>query len=385
VTFGTLTVIVLAGLGGPLLSASERILVPVVVGELLAGLLIGKTGFDWIHPADPTLAFMAAIGFAMLMFAAGLHVPIRTPRLATRLRRGAIAAALAGGLAAGAGILAARISGIPHPAAYAVMLASGSAAVLVPSLQEAQLLDRAEGLVVAAQVSVADIAAVVAVPLALQPGHATTALLGACIIAVCATAIYFCIRAAAPVGVLGQLRRLSRDRSWALDLRLSLLVLFALSWVALRFDDSVLIAGFAVGLMVAAAGGPERLSGQVTGIGQGFFVPLFFVVLGARIDVRALERGSLIAFAAMLVVFNVLLHLAAAALTRQPVASGLAATVQLGVPAAVASLGLQTGVVSPGAAAAIMASALVSIAISGAGVFLLHRRAAAAGATLSAA
>ena len=96
VTFGVLTVIVIAGLGGPLLSASERILVPVVVGELLAGLVIGRTGFHLIHPADPTLAFMAAIGFAMLMFGAGMKVPLRTPQLGTRLVRGTIAAAIAG-------------------------------------------------------------------------------------------------------------------------------------------------------------------------------------------------------------------------------------------------------------------------------------------------
>ena len=87
VTFGVLTVIVIAGLGGPLLSASERVLVPVVVGELLAGLVIGRTGFHLIHPADPTLAFMAAIGFAMLMFGAGMKVPLRTPHLGTRLVR----------------------------------------------------------------------------------------------------------------------------------------------------------------------------------------------------------------------------------------------------------------------------------------------------------
>ena len=193
-TFGVLTVIVLAGLGGPLLSASERILVPVVVGELLAGLLIGRTGFHWIHPADPTLAFMAAIGFAMLMFGAGMKVPLRTPQLGTRLVRGAIAAAIAGVFAAIAGVAAAKISGLPHGAVYAVVLASGSAAVLVPSLQEANLLERKEGLIVAAQVSVADVAAIVAVPLALSPAHALRALLGACAVAVCAVALYFGIR-----------------------------------------------------------------------------------------------------------------------------------------------------------------------------------------------
>ena len=60
--------------------------------------------------------------------------------------------------------------------------------------------------------------------------------------------------------------------------------------------------------------------------------------------------------------------------TRQPFAAGLAATVTLGVPAAIVALGLQQGVISPGVGAAIMAAALASIAVSGVGVSLLHRR-----------
>jgi Kef-type K+ transport system membrane component KefB len=212
------------------------------------------------------------------------------------------------------------------------------------------------------------------VPLALSPSHAFKALLGTVVVSACAVALYFAVKIVGPTDFVEQLRRLSMNRHWALDLRLSLIVLFGLSWLALRMGASILIAGFAVGLVVAALEGPERLSGQVTGIGQGFFIPLFFVALGARIDVRALGHPSLIVFAGLLVVFNVALHLAAAALTRQTLAAGLAATVQLGVPAAVATLGLQTGVVSPGAAAAIVTAALVTIAISGVGVALLHRR-----------
>ena len=72
---------------------------------------------------------------------------------------------------------------------------------------------------------------------------------------------------------------------------------------------SVLIAGFGVGLMVAAIGGPKRLSRQVTGVAQGLMVPLFFVVLGARLDLRALGRHpSLLALAAELLVLNLVVH-----------------------------------------------------------------------------
>ena len=171
------------------------------------------------------------------------------------------------------------------------------------------------------------------------------------------------------------MRRLSKEREWALDLRLSLLVLFGLAWLATVIGTSILIAGFAVGLIVAATGGPKRLFRQVTGLASGFFVPLFFVVLGARIDIRALSTsGALIGLALVLIAFDVGVSVAAALLTRQPPAAGLAATVTLGVPAAVTALGLQQGVISPGAGAAIMVAALASIATSGIGVSILHRR-----------
>ena len=48
-------------------------------------------------------------------------------------------------------------------------------------------------------------------------------------------------------------------------------------------------------MTVALIGGPKRLSTQVRGVADGFFVPLYFVVLGARLDL-----GGLFGNAAML-------------------------------------------------------------------------------------
>jgi Kef-type K+ transport system membrane component KefB len=370
-------VVVLAGLAGPLLGASGRVLVPVVVGELLAGLVLGRSGFDWLRPDEPTTAFLADIGFAMVMFTAGMHVPIGNPALVRRLGRGAFAALVVAGSAVAAGWLAANLAHVGHPAIYAVVLGSGSAAVLVPALEELHVLDDPAALAVAAQVAVADVAGIVLVPLVLRPSRAWHVVLGTVLIAICAVAILLALRQLRTRRWIRALRLRSKQRAWALDLRLSLLVLFALCWIAVRTGASILIAGFAIGLVVAAIGGPKRFSRQVTGIGQGFFVPLFFVVLGARIDVRALvERASLIELVLLLVVFDVAVHAVGAAASRQPAAAGLAATAQLGVPTAVVSLGLQERLFSPGTAAAIMVAALASIGVSTVGVAILARRAA---------
>ncbi len=165
-----------------------------------------------------------------------------------------------------------------------------------------------------------------------------------------------------------------------------LLVLFALCWITVRTDASILIAGFAVGLVVAAAGGPKRLSRQVTGIAQGFFVPLFFVVLGARIDVRALvAHRTLVQLAVLLLVLDIAIHVAER-IRDSADGRGWARwrenRIQLGVPAAVVSLGLQEGLLSVGAGAAIMVAALVSIAVSTAGVAILARDRAVTASTV---
>jgi Kef-type K+ transport system membrane component KefB len=97
-----------------------------------------------------------------------------------------------------------------------------------------------------------------------------------------------------------------------------LLVLFLLPWLAQQGGTSILIAGFAAGVMVALIGGPKRLSTQVRGIADGFFVPLYFVVLGAQLDLAGLVRSpSMLALAGALAALNVAVHRSAAGLRAQ--------------------------------------------------------------------
>ncbi len=166
-----------------------------------------------------------------------------------------------------------------------------------------------------------------------------------------------------------RLRALSKQRHWALDLRLSLLVLFLLAWIAQKGGASILIAGFGAGVMVALIGGPKRLSTQMRGIAEGFFIPLYFVVLGAQLDLGGLfDHPSLLALAGALAALNVVIHLLAVLLAAPPLATGLVATAQLGVPAAIASLGLSEHVLSADVATAIVAAALVSLGVCTIGV-----------------
>jgi Kef-type K+ transport system membrane component KefB len=374
VSLGDLALIVAAGLAGPLLAASRRAFVPVVVGEIGAGVILGHSGLDVIHVDNATVSFLAEAGFAMLMLTAGMHVPLRDRRIRGALGPGAVAAGVVAIAAPLGGLAVAELTGTGHIAVYAVLLASGSTAVVLPMLQERKL-DGPEALVVVAQVTVADVAAILAVPLVLQPSRAANAAVGGLLIAACALIVFLVARSLRLRPWVHHLRKRSKQRGWALDLRLSLALLFGLAWIAQQSGTSVLLAGFGMGLVVAAIGGPQRLSTQVRGVAEGFFIPLFFVVFGARLDVSALvDHPDLLLVTAALIVLSLVIHALAALATRQPLPASLIATAQLGVPAAVVQIGLQEDVISPGLGAAVTLAALATLGLCALGTDLLARR-----------
>jgi Kef-type K+ transport system membrane component KefB len=368
-TFGTLALLIAAGLVGPALALLAPGRIPVVVGTIGAGVVLGTSGFDVIDASDPTTAFLGRVGFALLMFVAGTHVPLRSPALRPALRRGVVATVLTAiGATAVAALLASPLD-LPT-AVLALPLATSSAAIVLPLLHE----HRATGdqaLLVLAWVTVADVVTILVLPMALARDNAPKIALGSLVVSALAVALLLTARAVSGRREVAYVRRMSRRYEWALDLRISLLLLATLAYVAERTSTSILVAGFATGLVVAAIGEPRRLTRQVRGIAHGFFIPLFFVTLGARLDIHGLH----VAQAALLVVAATAIHVVVARLMRQPLAVGLTATATLGVPAAVVELGLANGRIDAGQGATLIAAALASIGVAAVGVARLPARA----------
>ncbi len=374
-SFGILTLIVACGLAGPLLAAATRLAVPVVVGEIAAGVVVGKTGLGDINTADPTVVFLSSVGFAMLMFVVGTHLPLRDRGLRRALRTAGIAAVLSFAIAVPGGWLLADVSGVGHPAVFVLLLAASSSAVVMPIIQERGITGE-EMLVATTWIALVDIASIVALPVALTPAKAFRIGGGGVLVACAAVGLFAIVHAYRGDRVVVALRTGSQQRGWALDLRVSLLVLFGLAALATRFGTSILIAGFAAGMIVALAGEPRRLTQQLVGLAEGFFVPLFFVTLGAKLDFRALGSSrSDLALVALLSAAIVICHVAVARLMRMPWGSGLLASAQLGLPAGVVALGLAERILTPGQGAAIVASALISLGVASLGAVLLSRAA----------
>ena len=361
--FATLALIALVGLLGPLLALPRRWYLPVVLGEIVAGLAFGSTGFRVLHADNGTFTFLANIGFALVMFVAGSHVPVRDPNLRAGLWLGVLRAVGVGVIATGLGLALAAAFDTGHAALYAVLMASSSAALILPIVDSLHL-GGPHVLHLLPQVAIADTACIVALPLAIDPKHAGRAALGSLAVIGCAAVLYVALRYLEASGIRQRVHDVSEDRKFALELRINLAILFALAALAVRTHVSIMLAGFSFGLALAAVGPPRRLAHQLFAVTDGLFGPLFFVWLGASLDLRDLgEHPSYIVLGGLLGVGAIVAH-AVMRLTGQPVALGALGAAQLGVPVAAATVGTQLHLLRPGEASALILGALVTVAVA---------------------
>ena len=358
--FAMLAVIVLAGLIGPLLAYPQGWHVPVVVGELFVGILLGRTGLGYLNAADPTFSFLAEVGFGLVMFVAGTHVPVRDHDLQGSLSRGTARAALVGAGSAVLGVVLASAFGTGHAALYAVLMASSSAALILPIIDSLELQGE-HVLHLLPQVAIADAACIVALPLAIDPVHVRRAGLGALAVIGSGALLFLVLRFLERKGYRHRLHHVSEQRHFALELRISLAILFSLAAVASHSYVSVMLAGFVFGLAVSAVGEPRRLARQLFALTEGFLGPLFFVWLGASLNLRALGARPTLILLGLLLGAGALLSHSLSRLTGQPLNMSSLAAAQLGVPVAAATVGTSLNVLLPGESAALILGALVTI------------------------
>ena len=73
--FTPLLIVIALAFSVPLvLMRFQRLRLPIVVGEILAGIVVGRSGFGWVTNEDALLTLLAEFGFVFLMFLAGMEI-----------------------------------------------------------------------------------------------------------------------------------------------------------------------------------------------------------------------------------------------------------------------------------------------------------------------
>ncbi len=360
----TIAWILAIGLIGPLLSLPKKFKVPVAVGEILVGVIFGQSGLKKIPLHNSNLALLASIGFALVMMTVGSHIDI-----ISIFKKGLAPKALLNQLIVLAfGIplayLLAWATSIHLAGIFAVLITSSSAAVVLPIFVSQNRESEPAIATLLAQVALADLICIVALPLVLGGHKASRVIEGSTLVAGAGVLVflyYFIVR---KTGWAERFHTYSKEHRLGLELRVSLIFLLSLAALAQHFGISVMVAGFVIGLALAANGISHRLDHQLFAVSEGLFSPFFFVWLGAEIDVsQALKDKHLLFLTLGLTAATLIAH-AATVLSRQPLLISLSASAQLGVPVAAVTIGQADGIITATQSGAIMLAALLTIAVT---------------------
>ena len=281
--------------------ASTKLGQPAVLGELLAGVILGPTvinifGLPFLSDdhLGATILHLAEIGVVMLMFIAGLEVDLAQLR---RVGKVAFSAGICGvivPLLLGAGV--ALAFGYPGQGALfvGIILSATSVSISAQTLLELGRLRGREGVAMLGAAVIDDVLVilVLSVFVAIVQGGGGLLALGAITLRLLLFAAL-----AVPIGlwILPRLAGLARRLPISAGLlSFAVATMFLYAWAAEFIGGVALITGaFLAGVLLGRTTFRHELEEGIGGLPYGFFVPLFFISIGLQANARSLGPATL--------------------------------------------------------------------------------------------
>ena len=369
----SLFIIFIAAALAPLVAElSGRIVIPVVVTEIVLGIVIGPEVLGWTESGG-LVTFMSTLGLILLFFLAGLEIDFERIR-GKPLKLGAWGWVLSAAVALSFGAVLQASGVIISDLLIGIALCTTAVGTLMPILRDSGELATPFGPFVLAAGAAGEFGPLVLMSILLTTGDSPieVVLLLIFFLFVSFAAAAVALRARPP-RVLGTIERTMRT-SAQLALRLSLAVLFGLAYLAYELGFDVILGAFAAGLvvgLVTKGEEAEEVRLKFEGIGFGFLIPIFFIVSGMNFDLDALfsSASAILRLPFFLAMFLVIRGLPALLLYRGTLrrndraALAFYTATALPLVVAITTIGLETDRMSTATAAALVGAAMVSVLV----------------------
>lgn len=294
--FLPLLLIVLLATSVPIILKKIKYLpIPVVVGEILAGMIVGKSGFNLID-ANSRLEFLSAFGFAFLMFLSGLEVDFSLlghrntgKKFIPWYRRPVfLGIAIFLGTLFLSGIFALwleRLGWISNVPLLTLILSTTSLGIVVPTLKETGLIDTSYGQTILLSALIADFTTMVLITIFVTfyvSGPSYEVLL----VLLLFVAFFIFYR----MGIRFFHKKIIEDLAHAtseIEVRGTFALILIFIALAQQLGTEIILGAFLAGVIISLI--KERTSQlymKLDAIGYGFFVPIFFIMVGANFDLR---------------------------------------------------------------------------------------------------
>ncbi|HEV2762195.1 MAG TPA: cation:proton antiporter [Pyrinomonadaceae bacterium] len=329
----------------------ERMRQPAVVGEILAGVLIGPSLLGWVAPSE-VITTLAEIGVIFLLFTVGLETK---PSAIFRVGKQATVVAVLGVVLpfAGGWLLMKVWGGTTVEAMFVgAALVATSVGITARVLSALGLLDAPTARVILGAAVIDDILGLLVLTVV------SSAAAGGVRVAEIVTTAALALGFTAFVALLGSRvvnrvsPRVERLRAGHAFYVFGLLLCFGLSVAAAYVGVAAIIGAFLAGMTLAEASeGNETMHKQTSGVTE-FLVPFFLANIGMQLDLSVFRDGSVVALSVLVTIVAVLTKLVGCGAGAWNLGARRAAQVGVGmvprgeVGIIVAQLGLSLALIS---------------------------------------
>lgn len=343
---------------------AERLGQPAVIGELVAGVLLGPSVIGFVDPTLPALHLFAEIGVILLLFTIGLETDLK--RLLSVGGAAFTVAVVGVVLPFASGYVVARALGLellPAIVSGAALTAT-SVGITARVFSDLGKLKSVEGQIVLGAAVIDDVIGLIILAVVSDLVAGTTPSVGGVLRT---TAIAFGFLAAAIVlgrflvpPVFDFLARSGKENTLA---SMALVLAFLLAVLASEIGSAVIVGAFAAGLVLAPTVQAQAIERGVIRLAN-LFVPIFFVAVGAAVDVRTFGSRDIVLVGLALTVVAILGKFAAGfapvwiRANKTLIGVGMIPRGEVGL--IFAQMGLTAGVLTAGTYSALMLMVLVT-------------------------
>jgi len=352
--------------------------IPIVVGEIVAGILIGKSGLNLVSESV-WLDFLFKLGFAFLMFMSGLEINLQligpSSKKGQLIRQPFFVASI---LFLTTFILSFSIAFllkiyglIPNITLFVIVFCSTSVGIVVPILKEKGLLNEEYGQIILITALLADFSTMILLSLFVTL-TSSSSVFEILLILLLIPAFFLVYKAGNKIMKYPMMEELAHKTS-QIKVRGTIALLIMFMTLAQLLKTEMILGAFLAGLIVSLINDRDTslIYRKLDAIGYGFFIPLFFIMVGVNFNAKDIINNPesmylLPVFLAIIYFVNLIpsIFLRFIYSWKKSIAAAILSSSRLSLIIAAGTIGYKMGVISGALNATIILVAIITCTIS---------------------